>query len=163
MLRYLFCNLQVSDWIDIISLAINSALAVWIVITIQNNLNNRRVLKDHFINEVKNCRGEYKDFLSRLSSHHVKPKSIAPWFKLMNIKVTDLMSLLHQKYKVDKNCLEAYQVELRMLVTEFDEFVSSYKTNSEIKLKEESLSKIIKFQQNNNGIFNKIIIKINDK
>jgi hypothetical protein len=45
----LFCIMKISDWISIITLIVNSGLAIWIVSTIQRKMNNRRVLKDHFI------------------------------------------------------------------------------------------------------------------
>jgi spore coat polysaccharide biosynthesis predicted glycosyltransferase SpsG len=54
-------------------------------------------------------------------------------------------------------------VELKKLVTELDEFNLNYKENKKIALKEESFSKLIKFQQENSSKFSSIIIMINEK
>lgn len=156
-------SVTISDYIEIASIVINVIFGVWVIITIQKNLNNRRILKDHFIAEIKDIRNEYRDFLVSLSSNRIKPKQVAPWFKLMNIKVTNLVGILNNKYNLDNKVLYPYQVELRETVTEFEEYINNFKTNTEIKLNDESMGKIINFQQTNNGIFNKIIIHINDR
>ena len=61
-------RVSISDWISIIGIIINSSLSIWLVITIQNRLTNKRVLKDHFITEIKDIRSEYKIFLNNLYS-----------------------------------------------------------------------------------------------
>jgi hypothetical protein len=154
--------MEVADWISIAGLAVNSALAWWIVRTIQNRLTNRRILKDHFIGEIKEIRAEYKDFLDKLYADKTAASSVIPWLKLMNIKVTDLMELINKKYSIEKNMLLPYQSELREFVTENKDFISHFK-ESVIVFSENSKSQIIKFQQINNHLFNDIIILINDK
>ena len=42
-------DISFSELIDILSIVVNSFLAIWIVKTIQNKINNKIVLKDHFI------------------------------------------------------------------------------------------------------------------
>lgn len=78
-------SLEESDIIAIIGVIINAFLAIWIVKTLQNNLANKRYLKDHLIQEVKDLRSEYKKFLNELYQGKLRPKQILPWFKLMNI------------------------------------------------------------------------------
>lgn len=163
MVDFIILDLSFSDYLDIFSLIINSFLAIWIVYIIQNNLNNKRILKDHFINEIKELRKEYKNFLNSLYLGKLKPKEVIPWFKLMNIKSKNLLFLLNKKYKVDKNALHPYQIHLRKIVTEFSEFDENFKTNREFKLSEESKNELIIFQQDYNGIFNSLIMDINDK
>jgi len=156
-------SLNASDIIAIIGVIVNSFLAIWIVITLQNNLANKRYLKDHLIQEVKDLRGEYKKFLNELYQGKLRPKQILPWFKLMNIKTQDVMEIVNQKYGLDKDILRNYQIELRNIVTEQEEFNENFKENNCFPLKESSLKEILQFQQNNNSKFNKLIIEINDK
>ena len=80
----------------------------------------------------------------------------------MNIKVNNLFYLLNKKYKINKKTLNPYQIHLRQIVTEFPEFEENYKANKQFILKDDSKSKIIKFQQDYNGIFNILIMEIND-
>lgn len=152
---------SISDWISIIGIIINSSLSIWLVITIQNRLTNKRVLKDHFITEIKDIRSEYKIFLNNLYSNNIRVKSVIPWFKLMNIKVIDIMRTINEIYKIDENILNPYQNELRELITENEDFISSFSLEQNIIFSDSSRTKIIEFQQKNNSLFNKLIIKIN--
>lgn len=149
--------------IDIIGIIVNFFLAIWIVRILQNNLTNKRYLKDHLIQEIKDLRSEYKKFLNDLNAGNLKPRKILPWFKLMNIKVQDTMEVVSEKYNLDQDLLKSYQVELRELVTEFEEFNLNYKDNKVISLQESSLRELIQFQQNNHSKFNALILEINDK
>ena len=60
---------------------------------------------------------EYKTFLTNLYLNTTHPQKIIPWFKLMNIKVDDLMSIVNAKYKIDEKKLKPYQIDLRELIT----------------------------------------------
>jgi hypothetical protein len=157
------CNLSTSDIINLIGLIVHSTLAVYIVIILQKNLANKRHLKDFLISEIKDLRFEYKKFFNELCSGNLRAKKIIPWLKLLNIKSYNTLNIINKKYKVEKNYLNSYQVELRELVTELDEFNSNYNGNKKLALKEESFSKLIKFQQENSSKFSSIIIMINEK
>ena len=156
-------NLSISDIINITSTVVNSILAIWIVRTLQNNLANKRYLKDYIITEIKDLRLEYKNFLNELHSGKLKPKKIVPWFKLMSIRLQDTMEIVSGKYEIDKGILKNYQLKLKKIVTEFEEFNSNYKENKCFELTEKSLKEIVKFQQENNYKFNYVILKINEK
>lgn len=158
----IFC-LSNSDVINLIGLIVHSVLAVYIVIILQKNLANKRHLKDFLISEIKGLRLEYKKFLNELCSGNLRTRKIIPWLKLLNIKSYNTLKIINKKYKVKKNYLNSYQVELRDLVTELDEFNSSYNENKKLDLKEESFSKLIKFQQANSSKFISMIIAINEK
>ncbi|TND09852.1 MAG: hypothetical protein FD123_780 [Bacteroidetes bacterium] len=157
-----FWRLEPSDWIEIFGILINAGLAIWIVITIQNRLTNKRVLKDYFISEVKDLRNEYKICLSNLYTGKTYPKSVTPWFKLMNIKVNDLMKILQEQYKIDKDILKPYQNDLRELITEDENFIKQFKNDKPIEFNDSSKNSFMKFQQQNNSLFNKLIISINE-
>ncbi|MEO9021766.1 MAG: hypothetical protein ABI237_09880 [Ginsengibacter sp.] len=157
----LFCSFTPADWITLFGILVNAGLAYWIVRTIQNRLTNKRVLKDHFINEVKEIRNEYKTCLNNLYSNSTHPRRIIPWFKLMNIKIEDLMEIIHSKYCIDKNKLRPYQIEFQELITNNTDFITHY-NNEKVIFTEVSRSQFIKFQQSHNHIFNDVIIKIND-
>jgi len=156
-----FCSLEAADWIALLGVIVNAVLAYWIVRTIQNKLTNKRVLKDHFINEIKDIRNEYKTCLNNLYSNSTHPHRVIPWFKLMNIKIDDLMALINTKYKIDKNKLKPYQIELPDLITNNHDFMAQYNSDK-VTFSESSRTQLIKFQQSHNQLFNEIIIAIND-
>lgn len=156
-----FSSLEPADWIAVFGVLVNAGLAYWIVRTIQNKLTNKRVLKDHFINEIKEIRNEYKTCLNNLYSNNTHPHRVIPWFKLMNIKVDDLMKIVYTKYKIDRSKLKPYQIELRDLITNNNDFMAQYNSDK-VTFTEGSRSQLIKFQQSHNQLFNEIIITIND-
>jgi hypothetical protein len=160
-MNFLFL-LSTSDWVQLFGVIVNATLAYWIVRTIQNKLTNRRVLKDYFINEIKEIRNEYKTWMSNLYSNTTQSKRVIPWFKLMNIKVDDLMTCINAKYNIDKKLLSPYQNELRELVTENEDFIKQFESSKPIEFSEVSRSSFIKFQQEHNQVFNHVIIMIND-
>lgn len=154
--------MTLSNWIEVSAIVVNALVAWWIVRTIQNRLTNNRVLKDHFIEEVKDIRNEYRNFLNNLYADKTEIRTIIPWFKLMNIKVSDLMTIIHQKYNIDKQKLFPYQNDLRELITESEDFNMQFKDGRNIVFSEESKTKIIEFQNTYNHLFNELIIDIND-
>lgn len=156
-----FSSFDTSNWIDLIGIIVNATLAYWIVRTIQNKLTNKRILKDHFISEIKEIRAEYKGFLNNLYSNNTQPQRVIPWFKLMNIRVADLMALIKEKYKIDEKKLKPYQNDLRELITNNNDFIEQFK-NDTVIFSEASRNELIKFQQMHNKLFNEIIIAIND-
>ncbi|MCO5289632.1 MAG: hypothetical protein M9940_09455 [Bacteroidetes bacterium] len=159
-------SMGASEWVSLLGIAVNSILAYWIVRTIQNKLTNKRVLKDHFILEMKEIRAEYKTCLNNLYNNKTHPENVIPWFKLMNIKVADLMKLISKKYNVSENILLPYQNELRELITNNDDFTHQFKDKKEknlpVEFSDNSRHTFIKFQQEHNHIFNDIIVLIND-
>jgi len=156
-----FSSLEPADWITLFGVLVNAGLAYWIVRTIQNKLTNKRVLKDHFINEMKDIRNEYKTCLNNLYSNCTHPHRVIPWFKLMNIKVDDLMTIIHTKYCIDKAKLKPYQVELQELITNNEDFMAQF-NNDKVVFTQSSRTQLIQFQQSHNQLFNEIIIAIND-
>lgn len=158
----LFENYTPSDYLNLLGIIVNAFLAIWIVRTIQNRLTNKRILKDHFISEIKDIRNEYKNCLSNLYGNKTKSKLVIPWFKLMNIKVNDLMAILHTKYRINSNYLLPYQQNLQELITNNSDFIDQFRSDDPIQFSEISKIQFLRFQQENNKLFNDLIIMIND-
>jgi len=155
-----FSSLTATDWIALFGVIVNAGLAYWIVRTIQNKLTNKRVLKDHFISEIKEIRSEYKTCLHNLYTNNTHPHRVIPWFKLMNIKVDDLIAIIYTKYKIDKEKLKPYQRELQELITNNTEFNSQF-NNEKISFSEPSKSQFIKFQSDKTALQNIFTDKLN--
>lgn len=160
----LFCisQLTVDNWIDIISLIVNSILAGWVINVIQKNLANKRVLKDHFIGEVKETQMMYREYFKLVESGNLRESSVIPWFKSMNIRVADLMAQLNDHYKVDVNSLHAFQVDLRDMTTDSSEYIQLFRSGTAITFGTATLNSFLQFQQQHMKSFNKLIIKINN-
>ena len=155
-------GLDASNWISIAGIFINACLAGWIVLTIQSKLANRRVLKDHLIEELKEIRMEFRNCLNNIYSNKTPPKNVLPWFKLINIKIEDLTAIINMKYKINKDILRPYQNELRDLITESEDFEKQYEGSGLYAPSVSTKTALMKFQQRNSHLFNDVIIKIND-
>lgn len=155
------CIISTSDWINIASTIVNIFIAFWITYILQNKFTNNRTLKDHFINEIKEIRAEYKNFMNRLYSNSTNPKELLPWFKLMNIKVGDLVIIMKDRYNIPNDIFTPYQNDLRELVTNSEDFERCFR-NDTLNLSETTKRELTHFQQSNQHLFNDLIIKIND-
>ena len=156
-------EMTTSDWISIFGIIANGIIAWWIVLEIQKNVNNRRILKDHFINEIKEIRNDYVLKLKEIYYDKCEPQKLFYWFKSMDIKVNDLMEFINEKYKkIEKNKLIPYTRDLKKLISDDEDFIKLYKKNKITDFSIILKNKINSFQQENNRIFNDVIISIND-
>lgn len=158
--------LTCSSWfsqhiLEIVGMLVNSALAIWIVRTLQKNLADKRVLKDHFIIEIKEIRKLYENIVFDLNRSASKPKDLIPLFKLYSVQTKSLMTLVYDAYEIDPYLLKPYQIELRELVTEMSEFIEGFQDNVVLNLGATSRNQLMVFHQKNQCLFNEIIILIN--
>lgn len=151
-----------SNVVDIVAIIVNAILAVWIVRVIQDKLTNKRVLKDHFISEVKDLRLDYEECIKSAYNGTLLPKSITRWFKIKNIKKNHLLKYLKDVYNVESPDLNNFHVELRELLTNSQEYVNNYRANNQLLLTISSKKEIDKLQIKYYHVFNKIIIEVND-
>lgn len=155
-------NLTASDLITVLGIIVNAFLAIWIVRQIQNRLNNKRILKDHFIQEIKDIRNEYRAFLNNLYSNKVLPSEVIPWFKLMNIRINDIMLIINAKHNIQIDIFNPYKIDLKNQITDNTAFINNFISNNPIILASTSKNRFYKFEQRNSHIFNDVIILIND-
>lgn len=154
--------MEISDWISISAIVVNSGLAVWLVITLQSKLTNNRVLKDHLINEVLEVRSIIQNKIEKIHASKETPRHLISWFKLMNVKQENLMRLINSKYGIDKDLLKPFQVELRVIITEDEGYIASFRDNKKIELTASTKERVIIFLQKNTHLFTNVIVKIND-
>ncbi len=157
----LTCKLKASEIIDIISIIVNIILTWRIVYVVQNKLNNKRVLKYHYISEIKVIREEFRYHLNSLFSNNISPKNIIPWYKLMSIKLSNLSIDLYDSYNTELYVFNEYQNKLRDLITDSNDFITQF-NNEKLIVSVELKNEIIKFQQINSRTFNDLIVKINN-
>lgn len=155
-------NLDFSDFIEILSIGVNAILGFWIVRTIQNKLTNQRVLKDHFISEIKDLRAEYNEFVKRMYNGLIEPQETLRWFKIASIKKNHLLSDIRDIYTTSDDKLDEFHNKLHDIVINSNEFIMNYRTNSPIRSSPITQRKLDNLQTAYNGIFNKLIIIVNN-
>ncbi|EKJ84922.1 hypothetical protein CLV96_0307 [Leptospira meyeri] len=157
MLLLLFNCLTTSDYIAVADIIFNLLLAIFVIFFLQKKIDDKKYLKEHFINEIIQIRENYRTFLINLETNCLKPKEILSLLKSMNITLNDLMIILNEVYNIEPTYLINYQTELRNIVTEFNEFSKNFSKNKKVVLKDESVLEIMNFHQRNNCKFNELI------
>ena len=165
ILKFIFVfnySLYFSDFIEIIGIVVNFFLAIWIVRTIQNKLTNKRVLKDHFMCEIKELRIEYNLFIKDCYDGKLIPRDTLRWFKLRNIKNNHLMNDINELYNVNSIDLNSFQNDLRDLITNSNEYSANYRANTDVIFKYSTKRDLDLIQARYYGLFNKLIRFVND-
>lgn len=155
-------SMKVSDWISIVSIVVNAGLALFVVWRVQKSVANSRTLKDYFIEEVKDLRDEVKTLVIDLQKEDLRPKDMISSFNLISIRINDVLKLCAEKYGIKTDILEAYQLEMRDVVTNSNEYIQVYRSNNIFTLENMEKSRILNIHKRNSKFFDKIIIDIND-
>lgn len=157
-----YCKImQISDWINIVSIIVNIGLTLFIVRSVQNKQNNTRVLKDFMISEVKEIKANYKELFKKIQHDKIQPSLIIPWFKSSNGNVNDTMRILNDKFGIEKNKLKPFQFELNKLITDNDDYTSQFNTNY-VTFSQKSKDIFSAFENKYNKLFTELIISINE-
>lgn len=154
------CCITISNCIAIVDIIVNAVVAIWIVKTIQNKSTNRRVLKDLIINDIKEIKKEYNDFLTEIDNDKILAKDIVPKLKSLSMKINNMMELIPKSYKIQKNLLDPYQKDLNIIITNDNDYSNSYKENKAVKFSNKT--QFVEFRQKYSHLFNDLIVKVND-
>jgi hypothetical protein len=155
-------SLEFSDYIEIFGIIVNFILAIWIVQTIQNKLTNKRVLKDHFICEIKELRLEYNDYIKNCYAGNLIPQETLRWFKLINIKTIHLMNDVQDLYKVSCPELTSFHNDLRDIITNSTEYSTNFRPNTPVVFSSITKRQMDLIQLTHYGLFNKLVRLVND-
>lgn len=158
--------IELRDIVAVVSITVNVIL-VFVAKKIQTKVENKRFLKSFLIEEIKSLKREYEDLLNSFCGKGIKPQEVQPLLKVKNIKVQHVTDLLKEKYKTHKFSIDLnlkdYHVGLREILTETEEFLENYKADMYFPLSSNSMNAIVKFRQEKESVFNKLILFINDK
>lgn len=158
------CSLDFSDCIEIFGIIVNFFLAIWIVKTIQNKLTNKRVLKDHFICEIKELRAEYIEYIKNCYAGTIVPQDTLRWFKLINMKKNHLINDVRELYHVSCPELNSFHNDLHDIITNSPEYSANFRMNNTVVLSSSTKRRIdlIQIRHSHNSLFNKFVRLVND-
>ncbi len=152
----------ISAWTSIIGTLASLIFGFWIASNLQRKLTSKRVLKDHLINEVKTLNDFYFDFINELIEDKRNVKGLISLFKTMNVKIKKIMEIIHDHYGISPLFLTTYQIGLRNIILECSEYESAFSSGGILKVSEETINKLMVFRQQNEHLFNELILKINN-
>jgi len=153
-------GLPIADWIAILNIVVTSIIGIWIAIAVQNNLTKSRYLKEYFINEVKEIRDLYKQFVNQLYKNKTSAKDIKEWFKIMSERTQNLDKFIREKYRIDNSLIVSKHAEIQKLITSMDDFNEQFKDET-VKFSNSSKNDILRLHSELSCVLTQRVIDIN--
>ena len=155
--------------VDIIGLILSlggiiagAIIAIKVVKSLQSRLTDSRVLKDYFMNEIREIRKEYRTYITDLLKGSIDAQSVVPWFKIMSIRVNDMLESADSLYHIKNNSFSDYHISLLTTITESDSFTKCYKKNCNVSFDRQEKLLILNVQKDFIHVFNEAILLINN-
>ena len=142
------------------SILVTAFMAWWVVKSVQRKLDTERTLKDHFAHEVIDLRKETRDFITKVINGGMKAKDIKYNHYHLRAHIRDLQNVLFQKYKINKTLLKAYKMNMFNIIEKDSEYENAFKDNLPVSLCSETIIALHKLGQDNDHLFNEILLKI---
>ena len=152
----------ISAWVGIFGIFIILIFGFWISSNLQKKITSKRVLKDHLINEIRTLNDFYFYFIIDLIEDKKKVKVLIALFKTLNIKIKKIMEIIQQNYNINNLFLTTYQIGLRNIILNCQEFELAFQKGGVLELSDETINELMKFRQQNEHLFNELILLINN-
>ena len=89
-----------SDWISVCNLIVTSAIGIWLALIVQKNFTINRAIKDYYIQEIKDVRKLYVDFLNNVYKGKISAKNIKEWFKIVSNRINCVERSLNDSFYI---------------------------------------------------------------
>lgn len=150
-----------SDWITLAGVLITSITAYYIVTFVQRSVTDKRTLKDLLIADVRKIEADYRDWLGHIHDGNMRTSRVLSGFKLLNMRIDNLMISIPSEFSIDKKKLLPYQQLLPVMITDSQEFIDQHGVDKPFQLSERLKSELITFQVVSGRLFMELIIQIN--
>ena len=154
--------LEISEIISIFGILANIGLVYWLTTTIQNRVNNSRILKDFFIDEIRTLKNDFEFFVSGLLDDNFLPKNINSNFNNFNIKFSNLINHLNPKYSILENYFNDFSYNLHSIVENDVNYINSFNSNDQFQFTTETKIAIENYKSEHLVLFYNLIVEIND-
>ncbi len=165
-MEVVLCSLPIAqDWLSILDTMITFAglaITLYIARTISRKLDSERTLKNHFIDEVKIVREHEEAIFQYIITNKIKPQQLKSMLGNFNTTIGDLMNLLKSQYGIEDSYLNAFQWKYSQLITDDEDFTSSFKDDVEFRFKSQLLKNFSSYRADKLKLFNDLIVLINN-
>ena len=165
----MFQGWEISDYlqatqimVSVIEILVTAFVAIWVVQSVQTEIDREKVLKDYFSGELIQLRTDLRAFLDLLIRGEMEAQSIKREHNLLRVRIKDLLDVLNEKFNVDKKYLRAYRQGLLKIVEADENYEKGYSNNLKVKLTENTVTRLHKLRTDNDHIFNYILLKLYD-
>lgn len=165
----MFQGWEISDYlqatqimVSLIEILVTAFVAIWVVQSVQTEIDREKVLKDYFSGELIQLRTDLRAFLDLLIRGEMEAQSIKREHNLLRVRIKDLLDVLNEKFNVDKKYLSAYRQGLLKIVEADENYEKGYSNNLKVKLTDNTVTRLHKLRTDNDHIFNYILLKLYD-
>lgn len=143
-----------------LSIIVTAFMAVWVVRSVQQKIDNERTLKDHLAHEIIDLRKDTRSFFAVVIKGGLKAGEIKRGHYRLSTHVNDLLTLLNKKYKIDKKYLKAYRQNVMKIIEKDDAYTNAFAGNEVVTLNDNTVAELHKVEVDNDHLFNDILLKI---
>lgn len=149
-----------SDWISICNLIVTSVIGVWLALIVQKNFTINRAIKDYYIQEIKDVRKLYVDFLNNIYKGRSSAKNIKEWFKIVSNRIDCVERSLNDSFYIKDNNIGKIHSEIQNFITGTDDFNDGYRCDKLI-FREATKNEILMYHTKLLECFTDVVVKIN--
>lgn len=151
--------MNISNIISLLTLGGNLIIAYYI----NRKINNRRKIKDYFMDEIIVQRNAFRRLEDELIDQAKKPLDLKMRIHVLISRVNDLMNAASVQFGINENDLSAYVNGFYAIIDEDLDYTANYSKNSEFHITSETKRKLKSFDSQNDHKFTDVIVYINNK
>lgn len=153
-------KLNPSDYILIINTILNSAIGIWLVISVQKNFATNRAIKDYYIEEIKDLRKSYVDFLNNIYNANYSAKHIKDWLKIMTNRIDCLEKSIEVSFVFEGKKISKMHSEIQNYITRTDDYNEGY-SEAKLEFKDTTKNEILIWHTKLLNCFTNSVVNIN--
>lgn len=143
-----------------LSIVVTAFVGIWVVNTVQKNINKESTLKDHFAKELITLRSDARLLIEKFTSDQLNAEEIKRTHYSIQVRMKDLLNLLNGKYGIDKQYLKAYRSNIPKILEEDASYKGGFGNDNKVKLSTDTKQKLYTLSRDNDHVFNEILLKI---
>lgn len=152
--------LTTSDWIALLNLVVTSVIGIWLAIIVNRNFTINRSIKDYYMQEVKDIRKFYADFLRKIYMGQLSAKDIKEWLKIASNRIDCVEYSIKDSFLINKCDIGKIHSEIQTFITGTDEFNENYRSQY-VVFRENTKNQILSFHIKLLNACTELVVRVN--
>jgi len=149
-----------SDWIGVLNLIVTTFIGIWLVLFVQKNFTINRAIKDYYIQEIKDVRKLYVDFLNNVYKGEMSAKGMKEWFKIISNRIECVERSLNDSFYIKDSDIGKIHSEIQNFITGTEDFNNNYRSK-QFSFSETTKNEILIYHTRLLKCFTDVVVKIN--
>jgi len=151
---------ETSDWLSIFNTVVTGLIGMWVALIVQRRSSNNRAIKDYFINEAKELKITYIDFINTVINNKISSREIKNRLKGLSERISCFTKSINETFDIRAEKMNRFNVEVQTKITSSVEFNDNYE-KAFLILSEDTRKKVLKSYENLLKVFSDTVIDIN--